>query len=167
MISPSYCQQMAAYNQHLNQQIIDVCRQLSQAELDRDRGAFFGSIQATLNHLYFGDRIWLGRFQRQPYSAPHLGRELFSQFADYCQARQDFDVQILDWAHDLTETWLQQELEYHSPLYQQTLIRPHWFLVIHLFNHQTHHRGQVTTLLSQLGLDVGVTDLPWVVSPLR
>lgn len=166
MISLSYCQQMAAYNQRLNQQIIAVCRRLPQSELDRDRGAFFGSIQATLNHLYYGDRVWLGRFQQQPYQASNLGRDLFTEFAEYCQARQDFDEHILSWANHLSEAWLEQEFEYHSPLYQQTIVRPHWFLVTHLFNHQTHHRGQVTTLLSQLGLDVGVTDLPWVVSPL-
>lgn len=166
MISPSYCQQMAAYNQRLNQQIIAVCRTLPQSELDRDRGAFFGSIQATLNHLYYGDRVWLGRFQQQPYQASNLGRDLFTEFAEYCQARQDFDEHILRWTNHLSEAWLEQEFKYHSPLYQQTIIRPHWFLVTHLFNHQTHHRGQVTTLLSQLGLDIGVTDLPWVVSPL-
>jgi uncharacterized damage-inducible protein DinB len=41
-------------------------------------------------------------------------------------------------------------------------VLPHWLLVTHLFNHQTHHRGQLTTLLSQLGYDPGVTDLPWM-----
>lgn len=106
MIGPSYCRQMAAYNQRLNQQLIAVCRTLPQAELDRDRGAFFGSIQATLNHLYYGDRVWLGRFQQQPYSAPDLGCNLFSEFAEYSQARQDFDDHILSWAKNLTEDWL-------------------------------------------------------------
>ena len=72
------------------------------------------------------------------------------------------DQDILDWTAGLTEAWLAQPLSWTSGVDGQTRTRPGWLLACHLFNHQTHHRGQLTTLLSQMGHDVGATDLPWM-----
>ena len=67
---------------------------------------------------------------------------------------------LLTWSAALTEAWLAQPLTYTSKVDGKTRTLPHWVLVTHLFNHQTHHRGQVTTLLAQMQLDIGSTDIP-------
>lgn len=153
---------MAHYNQWMNQQLYAHCADLADIDRKVDRGVFFKSIHGTLNHLLYGDRAWMGRFTQQPYYAPNVGQDLYDDFAELRQARENMDQQILDWAAYLTPQWLNQPYEYVSNLYQQTRILPNWLLVTHMFNHQTHHRGQLTTLLSQLGIDPGVTDLPWM-----
>jgi uncharacterized damage-inducible protein DinB len=103
-------------------------------------------------------RIWLGRFTQQPFTAK-LDTELYSDFSELRVQRELLDRTIMDWAHNLTPAWLDEQLHYtNSSGVTRTL--PHWLLVTHMFNHQTHHRGQLTTLLNQMGYDAGVTDLP-------
>ncbi len=103
-------------------------------------------------------RIWLGRFTQQPFTAK-LDAELYSDFSELRGQRELLDRTIIDWADNLTPAWLETELHYtNSSGVTRTL--PHWLLVTHMFNHQTHHRGQLTTLLNQMGYDAGVTDLP-------
>lgn len=162
MISPSYCQRMAEYNQWMNQRLYEVCGALKDEERKRDRGAFFGSVHGTLNHLLYGDRAWLGRFTGSPASLPPLGQDLYADFEELRRQRDLTDQALLLWANQLSESWLAQPLEYTSGVDAKTRRLPVWLLVTHLFNHQTHHRGQVTTLLSQMGHDLGVTDLPWL-----
>ncbi|MCU0523462.1 MAG: DinB family protein [Elainella sp. Prado103] len=154
---------LAEYNQWMNQKLYAVCAEVPDEVRRRDQGAFFKSIHGTLNHLLFGDRIWLGRFLSQPF-AGKIGEELYADFAQLRQEREITDQQILGWAHQLTATWLNRSLTYTSGVDGKTRTLPNWLLVTHLFNHQTHHRGQLTTLLSQLGYDVGITDLPWMPS---
>jgi DinB family len=76
--------------------------------------------------------------------------------------REKTDRQILDWIKHLDANWLNQPFEYTSNVDGQRRVLPAWILVTHLFNHQTHHRGQVTTSIEQLGYDPGVTDIPWL-----
>jgi uncharacterized damage-inducible protein DinB len=164
MIDPSYCQLMAQYNQWMNQKLYAICAEIPDEERKQDRGAFFKSIHGTLNHLLDGDRIWIGRFTGKPLSSRKLGEELYSDFEQLRQEREQFDQEILAWAKTLSVEWLAQPFEYASKVDGKTRILPTWTLVTHLFNHQTHHRGQLTTLLSQIGHDPGVTDLPWLPS---
>jgi uncharacterized damage-inducible protein DinB len=154
----NYYTVMATYNQWMNQNLYGVCDDLSDGCLKSDRGAFFKSIQGTLNHILVADRIWLGRFTQQPFTAK-LDAELYSDFSELRAQRELLDRTIIDWAHNLTTEWLEAQLLYtNSSGITRTI--PHWLLVTHMFNHQTHHRGQLTTLLNQLGYDAGVTDLP-------
>jgi len=162
MIDHNYCQTMAAYNQWMNQRLYQVCATISDEERKRDRGAFFQSIHGTLNHLLYGDRAWLGRFTNNPFSTNVIGQELYSSFDDLRQQRELTDQDILIWSQPVTQDWLQQPFTYTSNVDGMTRTLPTWILVTHLFNHQTHHRGQITTLLSQQQLDPGVTDLPWL-----
>jgi uncharacterized damage-inducible protein DinB len=162
MIDSEYCQTMAAYNQWMNQKLYAVCAEISDAERKQDRGAFFKSIHGTLNHLLYGDRTWLGRFVNQPFAPKVIGQELYSDFAELRQAREICDREIMDWAKSASQAWLEQSFTYTSNVDGKSRVLPTWVLVTHLFNHQTHHRGQLTTLLSQLGYDPGVTDLPWL-----
>ncbi len=150
---------MARYNQWMNEKLYDVCGSLSDSERKSDRGLFFGSIHGTLNHLLLADRVWLGRFLGEPFEVTGLDQELFADFDELRAARAETDRLVLDWCTGLTETELAGQLHYTSISNPVPRTCPLWVAVTHLFNHQTHHRGQVTAALSQLGRDFGVTDL--------
>jgi uncharacterized damage-inducible protein DinB len=159
----SYYELMAEYNHWMNQKLYALCAEISDEIRKQDRGAFFKSIHGTLNHLLFGDRVWLGRFTGQPFAA-QMGQELYADFAELRREREKTDQFLLKWTQTLTEDWLQQSFQYTSGVDKKTRVLPTWILVTHMFNHQIHHRGQLTTLLSQLGYDPGITDLPWLPS---
>lgn len=162
MNHPNYYLTMARYNQWMNQKLYALCSELSDEARKADRGAFFKSIHGTLTHLLYGDRTWMERFTQTSYPSLELGQGLDQDFTALHQARIAMDYTILQWATTLTPDWLNQPFEYTSNIDKQTRCFPTWLLVTHMFNHQTHHRGQITTLLSQLGLDPGITDLPWL-----
>lgn len=161
---------MATYNQWMNSRLYDVAASLPDAALREDRKAFFGSILGTLNHLLAADIIWLQRFARHPAGpvalapvrqlpAPQgLSHLLFETFSEIRQQRTWLDGVIVEWAQALDEADLDIALSYCNVAGQPH--KRHFFsLVMHFFNHQTHHRGQATTLLAQAGVDVGATDL--------
>jgi uncharacterized damage-inducible protein DinB len=158
----NYYTVMADYNQWMNQKLYAVCADLPDDERRLDKGAFFKSIHGTLNHILVGDLIWLGRFTQQPFTAANIGDELYGDFNQLRTERERLDRAVCFWAQNLTPAWLDKMLTYTSGIDRQTRTLPHWLLVTHMFNHQTHHRGQLTTLLNQMGQDPGVTDLPWM-----
>ncbi len=159
----------ASYNARFNRQLYDLAGTLSDEVRRRDVGAFFRSIEGTLNHILLADRIWLGRFRDSGYSFPALEEaELVYEiqgldvpvarsFAELTASRIDTDQVIIAWVEDLADLDLGDELRYATTT-GETRAHPMWIAVSHLFNHQTHHRGQVTTLLKQVGVDPGVTD---------
>ena len=154
----NYYTVMANYNQWMNQKLYAVCADIPDRERKSDRGAFFKSIDGTLNHILIGDLIWLGRFTQQPFTAT-LDQVLYGDFSELRAERERLDLKIIDWSKNLTPSWLNETLTYtNSSGFTRTL--PHWLLTTHMFNHQTHHRGQLTTLLNQMGYNPGVTDLP-------
>ncbi|AFY94518.1 DinB family protein [Chamaesiphon minutus] len=154
----NYYTAISNYNQWMNQKLYAVCADITEVDRKSDRGAFFKSIHGTLNHIAIADLIWLGRFTQQPFAAK-LDAELYSDFSELRAQRERLDRRIIEWANNLTPDWLNADLTYtNSSGFTRTL--PHWLLVTHMFNHQTHHRGQLTTLLNQMGYDAGVTDLP-------
>ena len=153
---------LAAYNQWMNNKLFTACEQLSDDQRKQDMGAFFKSIHGTLNHLLLGDKIWLGRLIGDPFLVEGLNQELFSDFNELKQARAETDRDIIQWANAITEADLLMPLRYQSIVDPATRSYEMWLAVTHFFNHQTHHRGQITTLLSQLGVDCGVTDLIWL-----
>ena len=161
---------MATYNQWMNRKVYDAASTLTHAQLTLDRQAFFGSILGTLNHLMLGDTVWLKRFAEHPANfaalAPlngiatpgDLKQLAFANLAELSAHRAWLDQLIIDWASSLHESHLDQHLRYHN-MRGVAAEKPFFGLLVHFFNHQTHHRGQVTTLLSQAGVDVGITDL--------
>ncbi|MBX7059022.1 MAG: DinB family protein [Leptospirales bacterium] len=161
-INFDYCLLMADYNQWMNQRLYDLCGGLSDSELRLDRGAFFKSIYSTLNHIVYGDLAFMSRFTGDPQEVPDLNAELFSNFSDLAEARRRLDARIRAWAKSLTNEWLSETLSYRSKVDGKLRTVQKWILVVHMFNHQTHHRGQITTLLTQLGLDIGPTDIPFM-----
>jgi len=162
MISATHAKAMAAYNRWMNQRLYQTCASLADAERKRDRGAFFKSVHGTLNHLLYGDRAWMSRFTGRDLGWKGPADELYADFGELRAARAELDRLIEEWAARLDEGWLARDFTYTSRIDRRTRTLPAWLLVTHMFNHQTHHRGQLTTLLSQLGIDPGVTDLPWL-----
>ena len=162
MISLTYAQTMERYNRWMNDRIYDCCGTLPDDERTRDAGAFFKSIHGTLNHLLLGDRIWLGRFTGEPFSVKALDEELYADFSRLRSERRSTDIAISEWIASLSEGDLGGTLSYMSVVNPAPRKLPLWLAVTHFFNHQTHHRGQLTTLLAQRGIDPGITDLIWL-----
>jgi len=160
MFDGAYPELMAEYNRWMNEKVYAACAGLSDEERRRDRGAYFESIHLTLNHLIWGDGIWLGRFNGKSYPASNVGGELYTEFDQLRAARVELDAEILAWAEGLTPAWLSEPMTWKSMLYGFTQTQPRWILVTQMFNHQTHHRAQVQTMLTQTGVDIGPTDLP-------
>lgn len=156
----TYARAMAAYNRWMNGNIYACSAELSDEERKRDLGAFFGSIHRTLNHIYVGDEAWLQRLNGQPVTMKSPLDLPFSDFDDLRRARSNLDIQISEWAEKVTDFFADNTFRFRSVTYQRDIEMPGWAAVMQIFNHQTHHRGQVTTLLKQLGKDPGVTDIP-------
>lgn len=162
---------LARYNRWFNQRLYAVCAELDDAQRKRDGGAFFGSIHGTLNHLVWADLMWLGRFARQGVTFDALPPELLAlpegasygtvmaqDFETLRQRRDAIDAAIEDWVAQMPDDFPLRTMHYSNTKGVQRE-HPVWQAMTHFFNHQAHHRGQVTTLLSQAGLDAGVTDL--------
>ncbi|SDU23964.1 DinB family protein [Stappia sp. ES.058] len=162
MTTPGTCQTFARYNTWMNGKLYAACADLDDHTRKTDRGAFFKSLHGTLDHILLGDRIWLSRLTGSDYPRAAIGTELYEDFEDLAAARRAMDAEIEAFADGLTQEWLAKPLSWTSALDGTKRSHPRWLLVTHLFNHQTHHRGQATTLLSQLGVDIGSTDLPWL-----
>ena len=143
----------------MNDKLYAACATLSDEERKRDRGAFFHSLHGTLNHLLLADSVWLGRFEGKPFAFRSLDQELYASFDELRARRTELDERIQRWADGLTDATLDAKLEFTSALTKRTHAPTLWKVVTHFFNHQTHHRGQLTALLSQARVDYGVTDL--------
>jgi len=153
---------MARYNRWMNSRLYECCARIPDAVRKEDSGAFFKSIHGTLNHLLLADRIWMGRFTGPPFQPARLDEELHADFDSLRREREALDEAIVRWAESLTQERLDGELRYRSISNPADRAIPIWLAVTHFFNHQTHHRGQLTTLLFQRGIDPGVTDLMWL-----
>ncbi len=161
---------LARYNRWMNEQLYALAGELTDEQRKRDLGAFFRSIHGTFNHLLLTDRAWLARFtgdralatvtasNGERIALRSLDQELFADFTELRRVREETDSFIETWVGTLTPDQLAAMLAYRDSK-GRPYEHPLWWAVSHFFNHQTHHRGQVTTLLSQLGRDPGVTDL--------
>lgn len=161
---------LATYNEWMNVKLYEAAATLPAEELCADKGAFFGSLMGTLNHIVAGDTIWLKRFATLPakhsalepmqaMAAPLGLMHIFSMDLPALAAqRRTLDAIIGAWVRQLTEEDLAHTLHYASMSGVVSDKRLSCVL-LHFFNHQTHHRGQASTLLFQAGVDVGATDL--------
>lgn len=161
---------LSRYNLWMNDKLYNTAGQLSAEEFAKDRGAYFGSLLETLNHILVADIIWLQRFAMHPghfstldaiRNMPRpesLDQILYEDFSTLNRARRELDEMIVAWCEEIEAADLDHVLMYLN-MKGETANKNFASLMLHFFNHQTHHRGQATTLLSQQGLDVGVTDL--------
>lgn len=162
MIDREYCSMLARYNRWMNERLYALCAELDDAERRRDLGAFFRSVHGTLNHLLWADLMWLSRFTGRPRPTTRIDEPVHEDFEALCRERVAVDREISEWAGTIDEAWLAAPFTWVSGADRSERTQPAWLLVVHFFQHQTHHRGQLTTLLMQLGRDPGVTDLPWM-----
>jgi len=165
MISPEYVRLMAAYTRWQNRSIYSAAASLDDRERRRDRGGFFGSIHATLNHVLWGDQTWMHRLAGTPAPAAGTIPDSVAQFETWeslCDARQAMDAAIADWAERVTANDLDGELGWYSGALGRDVRRPRWTLVVQLFNHGTHHRGQVHAMLTAAGALPEDTDVQFM-----
>jgi len=164
-MTPEACRAFARYNRWMNGKVYAAAARMSDEERKRDRGAFFGSIHNLLNHILVGDRIWLGRLVGRVPEPGFIGvdgietldQELASDFDELRRERDETDAAISAWAATLPALGLDGTFRMVRKGAARDL--PLWWAATQLFNHQTHHRGQLTNLLFQAGQDPGATDL--------
>ncbi|MBW2941083.1 DinB family protein [Zhongshania aquimaris] len=162
---------MGRYNRDMNQRLYAAAATMDEDQLASNVGAFFHSIIGTLNHLYVADVMWLQRFAVHHFSAANhladvaamarptaLNQVLHEDFEELFRVRRALDTTICAWTENLQEVSFDRPLTYKNSK-GHDFCKPFGLVLQHFFNHQAHHRGQVTTLLSQQGVDVGVTDL--------
>jgi uncharacterized damage-inducible protein DinB len=170
MADPRHFQLMARYNAWMNEKLLDAAATLPADALALDRGAFFGSILGTLNHLIVTDAMWFKRFATHPACSEALAAILalpdesrldampFDSLGPLRERRRRIDAAIQDWIGELDAPALAYPLSYRNSKGIASR-RETAALLLHVFNHQTHHRAQAGTLLAQAGVDVGVTDM--------
>ena len=160
---------LSEYNQLMNQRLYSAVAELSREEINENKGAFFGSLLGTLNHILVGDIIWLRRFSKDKSSQntlsyftsiekpQSLNSIVFSDLSELKKEREKIDKLIILWVSLLTEKDLSSKISYKN-MKGQSFEKEFSSLINHLFLHQVHHRGQATTLLSQSRVDFGETD---------
>lgn len=161
MIDPDYVTTMARYNRWQNSSLYQAADTLSDRDRRADRGAFFGSIHDTLCHILWGDQMWMSRFAQIP--APQVAiKQSGGLVADWDALRAEreaFDGVIETWASGITTEELAGDLTWYSGAAQREITAPRGLLIVHMFNHQTHHRGQVHAMLTAAGARPDDTDL--------
>jgi len=169
MITPDYVRMMAAYNAEMNRRVFACAAGLTDAQRRADHRAFWGSIHGTLNHILWADRMWMSRFCGSPAPSEGMreGAALYEDFDALRAARTETDAAIVAWAAGLDAAWLAEDLVWWSFGTRSEQRRPRVVVVVHFFNHQTHHRGQAHALLTAYGKDTGDTDLPIVLRDLE
>lgn len=141
----------AAYNVWANERLYAACAARPESDFGRDGGAFFGSLKATLNHLLVTDRIWLSRFEGEPNPSYPLDAVLFEDFAGLAAARKIDDARLSAFVGSLRPDDLDAMIVYRRQTEPEGIRQPLVQALAHLFNHQTHHRGQAHALLTQFG----------------
>lgn len=144
-------QMFAAYNRWANRAVYAAARELSEDELNRNQGAFFGSMIGTLNHLLVADRVWMCRFTGTGEAPKALDAVLHPGLDDLETARQTEDERILSWIDGLTEERIAANFTYPPLTNPNPVTQRLGSALSHLFNHQTHHRGQAHMILTSLG----------------
>ena len=161
MIEAGYVRTMARYNAWQNRQLTQGLTGVPEDVLRAERGAFFGSIMATLNHLLWGDTIWMSRFDpRVPAPGKDTDHLNFTPtFAVWSAERFRLDGSIRMWADTVRTLDLKGQLKWYSGTLKTELQQPIQLCVAGMFNHQTHHRGQVHAMMTSAGLDAPVSDM--------
>ncbi len=164
MITPDYVRTMARYNKWQNQSLYGAADTLDDAARKLDRGAFFGSIHNTLSHILWGDTLWMSRFDGwSPPNAP-IGDSggSITDWAELIQERQAADARFIDWGNRVQDDDLQGDLAWYSGALKRDMVKPRNLCVMQIFNHQTHHRGQVHAMLTAAGAKPDDTDLLFI-----
>lgn len=161
MITPAFAQKMARYNRWQNGSLYTAADVLSEEARRADRGAFFKSIHGTLNHLLWADKMWMSRIGdgTRPTVALRDSHAFCADWTALKDERAAFDERLIGWADGLDDAALEGEFSWYSGAKQADVVMPRKLIVAHVFNHQTHHRGQVHAMLTAAGATPEDTDL--------
>ena len=161
MISNQYLRMMSRYNRWQNQWMFHAADQLSANERQMDRAGFWGSIESTLSHIYWGDRMWFSRFDLVDAPDVAIGdsSKFVSNWSDLTEKREHLDKLVIKWSDDFEEGPILGSLEWFSGAANKDVKAPLSMVLPHIFNHQTHHRGQVHAMLTAAGATTQDTDL--------
>lgn len=148
---------LASYNQWINQILL---LKINQAEV------FSGEVSTKLNHILLGDKVWLNRFNEALRSSVLSNCKLITELdyseivsiEEFIEQREELDGVILKFIDSLSSDDLKRKIKYALKS-EETYIEPFDELILHLFNHQTHHRGQIIMILAKNGIDCGLTDV--------
>lgn len=147
--------QYAQYNQWANKLIIDALLKLDEGAVDKDINSSFPSVRRTVMHTYGAESIWLQRLQLAEHPLWH-GDDMAVMFEDACQNWQDCSGELLNFVgQQYDERGMQHVIHYYD-MKGTSHKTPVFQVLQHVFNHSTYHRGQLVTMLRQLG----VTDVP-------
>jgi uncharacterized damage-inducible protein DinB len=161
----AHLRMLARYNTIANERLYEACGRLDEEEYRRPRAGSFGSIHRTLNHILLGDRLWMDRFtETGGATTPPLGSELYAEFSSLRAARQAEDARLEALLAGATEDFLVKEVRYVNSA-GEPHADPAAFLLAHLFNHQTHHRGQIHVMLSQTSVRPPALDMHRAIRP--
>jgi uncharacterized damage-inducible protein DinB len=155
---------LARYNRTANERLFAKCAQLHDAEYRKQRAGSFGSIHGLLNHILLGDRRWLGLFENGNRATPPLSQILYDEFSALRSAREREDVRMESFFAGLDDAFFNQSFAYTNNQGNDYVETAH-VACTHLFNHQTHHRGQVHVMLSQTLVAPPSLDLHRIVNP--
>jgi uncharacterized damage-inducible protein DinB len=154
----AHLQRLAAYNRWANSRLYEAAFALSESDYRRDVGAFFKSLHGTLNHLLLTDRIWLKRLTGEGEHPNRLDAIIYQERRALALARADEDDRISRYVASLDPALLDGRQRYANTagkLFEDSRAD----ILVHLFNHQTHHRGQAHGILSLCGQQPPSLDL--------
>jgi uncharacterized damage-inducible protein DinB len=160
----SHFQMLASYNRLANERLYAVCAQLPDAEYRKERSGSFSSIHRTLNHILLGDRIWMARFEGCGFETPPLDSVLYEDFPALDEARRKEDARIESFLAGAGDEFFERSIEYRNSA-GRVCNDPVRLLLAHMFNHQTHHRGQVHVMLSDVPVQPPSLDMHRVIRP--
>ena len=158
-MATSYFAMFAAYNRWANERLYEAARKLPEEEYRRPRGAFFGSLHGTLNHLLLADRIWMRRFTGEGPLYTQLDEILFDEFGALEAARQVEDERIIAYVDSLETSDLDETFTYRTVVNPVDITQPRRTALAHFFNHQTHHRGQAHCLVTEIAGNAAMPSL--------
>ncbi|HUX49233.1 MAG TPA: DinB family protein [Spirochaetia bacterium] len=164
---------LARYNKEINSAMYGILSPLSDADRKSKSGSFFTSIHGILNHILASDVAWLSRFRTLSSESVALndpatsnegvtwGKEMYEQFDDLATRRAAVDAVIVRWIDELTEELLTETLRYQDfrGNARQYIM---WMAMDHFFNHQTHHRGAISQILDEKGVENDYSNIIYI-----
>jgi len=164
LITADWVRMMDRYNRWQNNNMGLAMASLPLEALLEERGAFFGSILRTANHLIWADTIWMARFDGgpKPDASSFDAMSLYGTHTDWATVREPLDQRISKWANTVTDADLAEDLDWYSGMQDRDITLELGRCVTHFFNHQTHHRGQIHAMLTNAGAKTEDTDLTFM-----
>lgn len=154
----AHFQRMAAYNRWANARLYEAVGRLSPEAFAAPRSGFFPSLLKTLNHILVGDTVWMGRLDATGSGITSLDQILHTDFAALKAARSAMDERAAAYVDALAAARLAEDLVYRTMAGEAMTMQIAQVLA-HVFNHQTHHRGQAHAMLSSTDVAPPVLDL--------